>query len=163
MSHNNSMNKISCFADLSEADLCEKAESLAPHIEGGDMVLLSGSLGVGKTVFSRALIRALTGHPDLTVPSPTFALMQDYQSSSGAPILHLDLYRLKQQDDVFDLGVEDDLGTAIILVEWPGLLPSDWTADALHVHLETDGETHRRLTFSGGRRWQKRLEAAGLK
>ena len=90
-------------------------------MEKADIILLNGTLGMGKTVFARALIRALTHAPELEVPSPTFTLVQTYDSQNG-PIHHYDLYRLEDPEEIFDLGWEDSLADAITIVEWPDRL-----------------------------------------
>src|SRR5690606_6561546 len=82
----------------------------------GDIVSLEGDLGAGKTALARAIIRALAGDPALEVPSPTFAIIQPYETKSG-PILHADLYRLTDASEVDELGLLDD-PEAIVLVEW---------------------------------------------
>lgn len=105
----------------SEAQTIEAAQQLAPTLKTADIILLNGTLGMGKTVFARALIRALTHAPELEVPSPTFTLVQTYDSQNG-PIHHYDLYRLEDPEEIFDLGWEDSLADAITIVEWPDRL-----------------------------------------
>ncbi|MCE7886727.1 MAG: tRNA (adenosine(37)-N6)-threonylcarbamoyltransferase complex ATPase subunit type 1 TsaE [Alphaproteobacteria bacterium PRO2] len=110
----------------SEEETARIAAGLAPLLRPGDGVLLRGPLGGGKSVFARALIRALTGEPGLEVPSPTFTLVQPYDTPKG-PLSHFDLYRLKSSGEIFELGWDDAL-LGIMLVEWPeridsGLLP----------------------------------------
>ncbi len=92
--------------------------SLAAQLIAPGTVLLGGDLGAGKTSLARAMIRTLTGEPDVEVPSPTFTLLQTYESNRG-PIYHYDLYRLKAPDEVFELDWEAALAEAIVLVEWP--------------------------------------------
>ncbi|GJE57269.1 MULTISPECIES: tRNA (adenosine(37)-N6)-threonylcarbamoyltransferase complex ATPase subunit type 1 TsaE [Methylobacterium] len=97
---------------------------LAGMLVPGDLVALSGGLGGGKTVLARAMVRELTGDPDLEVPSPTFTLMQPYDGKSrdgqpGPAIVHADLYRLRGPDELIELGFDEITGTAITLVEWP--------------------------------------------
>jgi tRNA threonylcarbamoyladenosine biosynthesis protein TsaE len=107
---------------FTEDDLCHFATQLAEHIVAGDIIFLSGTLGAGKSVFARALIRALMQNPDLNVPSPTFTLLQIYDVQSSSPsceLWHYDLYRLEEADDVFELGWEDATNGPILLVEWP--------------------------------------------
>jgi len=90
----------------------ELAATLAP----GDLVILEGDLGAGKTALARAVIRTLAGDPTLDVPSPTFALVQPYETARG-PVLHADLYRLGDPREVDELGLLDN-PDAIVLVEW---------------------------------------------
>lgn len=94
---------------------------LARSLRPGDVVLLEGDLGVGKTALARAIIRQLAGEPQLEVPSPTFAIVQPYQSPVG-PVLHADLYRLSAPEEIEELGLLDD-PQAILLVEWSERAP----------------------------------------
>jgi len=94
---------------------------LAATLAPGDLVLLSGGLGAGKTALARAIIRALVGDPRLDVPSPSFALVQPYEFA-GKPLLHADLYRLRSAREIDELGLFDD-PAAIVLVEWPERAP----------------------------------------
>lgn len=105
--------------DAATARLGEKlAASLAP----GDLVLLEGGLGAGKTALARAIIRTLLNDPALEVPSPSFSLVQPYEGQ-GVSILHADLYRLADESEIAELGLFDTL-EAIVLVEWPERAPS---------------------------------------
>ena len=94
------------------------ATDLAASISHGDIILLHGTLGMGKTVFARALIRTLTGQTELDVPSPTFTLVQTYETPA-CPLYHYDLYRIEDPDEIFELGWEDALSEGITIVEWP--------------------------------------------
>ncbi len=102
----------------SEAETAGIAAKIAPLLLPGDVVLLRGPLGGGKTVFARSLIRALMGDENLEVPSPTFTLVQTYDTPK-APLWHFDLYRLKSPDEIYELGWEDALSGGIVIVEWP--------------------------------------------
>lgn len=102
----------------SENETAQLAADLAPSLQKGDVVLLHGTLGTGKTVFARSLIRTLTDSADLEVPSPTFTLVQTY-NADPAPIYHFDLYRLESPDEIFELGWEEALAEGIVIVEWP--------------------------------------------
>lgn len=120
------------FEASSEHDTIAIAQSLAALLRPGDTVLLAGVLGAGKTVFARAVLRALLGDPALVVPSPSFALMQPYEGS-GHLCLHIDLYRLADPRDVDELGLADE-ADAIRLIEWPDRVPSlretaDWLVE----------------------------------
>lgn len=109
------------------------AARLAEHLRPGDVVALRGTLGAGKSVFARALIRTLCNDLQLEVPSPTFTLAQTYEADLGT-VWHFDLYRLLDADDVFEVGWEEARAGGIVLVEWPerieALLPaSRWEVD----------------------------------
>lgn len=89
---------------------------LATSLKPGDVVSLEGDLGAGKTAMARAILRALADDPALEVPSPTFAIIQPYDTPVG-PVLHADLYRLADASEADELGLLDD-PEAIVLVEW---------------------------------------------
>lgn len=95
---------------------------IAAALRPGDLVLLSGGLGAGKTTLARSVIRALLGEETLDVPSPSFALVQPYAGPLG-PVLHADLYRLSDERETEELGLFDS-PDAIVLVEWPERAPS---------------------------------------
>jgi tRNA threonylcarbamoyladenosine biosynthesis protein TsaE len=97
-------------------DTARFGAELAAALRPGDIVSLEGDLGAGKTALARAIIRALAGDPALEVPSPTFAIIQPYETEQG-PVLHADLYRLADAAEVDELGLLDE-AEAIVLVEW---------------------------------------------
>lgn len=99
------------------------AEALAKLWSPGDLVTLSGDLGAGKTSFARALLRALMNDATLEVPSPTFTLIQTYEAER-LPIVHADLYRLKEPDELEELGFDELTAKALTLVEWASQAPS---------------------------------------
>lgn len=132
------------------------AARLAPLLRSGDTLLLSGQIGAGKSFFARALIRARTGNPDEEVPSPTFTLVQSYEAP-GAEIWHCDLYRLSDPFELVELGLEEAMGRAICLIEWPDRMGDMAPADALSLAFEARPEGHL-LTVSGAAAWRERLE-----
>ena len=91
-------------------------QELAALLEPGDIVSLEGELGAGKSALARATIRARAGDPELEVPSPTFALVQPYDTPRG-PVLHADLYRLGDAAEADELGLLDN-ADGVVLVEW---------------------------------------------
>lgn len=119
-----------------EEETAKIAADLAPSLKSGDIVLLHGTLGMGKTVFARALIRALTGNAEEDVPSPTFTLVQTYDAPAG-PIYHYDLYRIEDPDEIPELGWEDALADGIIIVEWPERLGPYKPAQTLDISLSS--------------------------
>lgn len=94
------------------------AKDFSKGVQAGDVVLLNGTLGAGKTVFARALVRALCGDEALEVASPTFTLVQVYDCAFGE-VHHYDLYRLDDPEEILQIGWEDSLAEAITIVEWP--------------------------------------------
>lgn len=134
------------FRAKSERELIEVARNVAKTVQDGAVILLHGTLGAGKTVFARALIRSLTKISDLEVPSPTFTLVQTYDSSQG-PIWHYDLYRLENSEDVLELGWEDSLAEGITIVEWPERLGPLKPLSALDIYISTvqDEPEHRKI------------------
>lgn len=120
----------------------------------GDVVLLEGDLGAGKSELARAVIRARAGAA-IEVPSPTFTLLQVYDLP-GLGIGHADLYRLGEPGEVLELGLEDCWADGALLVEWPGRAPGFWPVERLRVRLEAaaGGDTGvRRAHLSGSERW----------
>lgn len=108
------MTPIFLPGDAATADLGRR---LAAVLHPGDLVLLEGDLGAGKTALARATIRALVGDATLEVPSPSFALVQPYEAG-GLSILHADLYRLVSEREIDELGLFERTDS-IVLVEWP--------------------------------------------
>jgi len=106
---------------------------LAATLRPGDLVVLEGDLGAGKTALARSIIRSLAGEPTLDVPSPTFALVQPYDTPDG-PVLHADLYRLGDPREVDELGLLDN-PDAIVLVEWAARSPEIVAAASVTVAL----------------------------
>ena len=99
------------------------AVAFSAHLKGGDSLLLSGPVGAGKTHFARSIIQAMMARDGEVedVPSPTFTLVQVYETSVGE-VWHTDLYRLTHVDELTELGLDDAFDTAITLVEWPDRL-----------------------------------------
>ena len=134
------------------------AASLAPRLRAGDVVALGGDLGAGKTTLARALIRALAEDPEEEVPSPTFTLVQSYDTPAG-PLWHFDLYRLSGPDEVLELGWDEALATAILLVEWPDRLGRLAPPGRLELTLTATGPDSREALLAGDPSWSARLES----
>lgn len=120
--------------DWPDADAtAHSAIALGAQLRPGDTVLLSGPVGAGKTHFARALIQSLLEtHED--VPSPTFTLIQTYDTRHGA-LWHADLYRISTDTEIDELGLVDAFEDAICLVEWPDRLGPLAPADALLIDI----------------------------
>jgi len=132
----------------------ELAKKIAPVLDTGDLIALEGDLGTGKTEFARALIHVLGFEGE--VPSPTFTLLQTYDVG-GRFLSHFDLYRLKAEKELEELGWEDALASGITLVEWPeragGRLPKERLT--LRFSLSKDGT--RSCLVEKTERWAQRL------
>lgn len=111
---------------------------LAATLQPGDLVLLEGGLGAGKTSLARAIIRTLLNDQKLDVPSPSFALVQPYEGN-GHTILHADLYRLADAREIAELGLLDD-AQSIVLVEWPERAPGLGDRATLTIALSIPGD-----------------------
>lgn len=132
----------------SEGETLAFAAGFARQLGPRDIVLLEGDLGAGKTAFARSVIRALCNDPDLTVPSPTFTLVQTYDSPN-MEIWHFDLYRLGDPEEIFEIGWEEALSGPLVLVEWPDRLGQYRPDNAISLTLETGekGPESRKLTL----------------
>lgn len=118
------------------------AARLAATLTAGDVILLEGDVGAGKTHFARALIQSLLAVPE-DVPSPTFTLVQTYGTDRGE-VWHADLYRLTSTLEVEELGLLDAFESDICLIEWPDRLGPSVPAAALTLHLSAGTEEEAR-------------------
>lgn len=142
----------------SESQTVKLASALAAQCRNGDCVLLKGELGSGKTAFARGFIRALCGEGE-EVTSPTFTLMQNYQTRGGAPVWHFDLYRIKHPEELGQLGMEDAFSDGITLIEWPEIAAGRVPKQALTIEIKHAGDTARAFTFNGDpSTWASRVE-----
>ncbi|MEM8801720.1 MAG: tRNA (adenosine(37)-N6)-threonylcarbamoyltransferase complex ATPase subunit type 1 TsaE [Pseudomonadota bacterium] len=139
-----------------DEDTTALGKAMAPLLTAGDVLLLSGPIGAGKTHLARAIIQTRLPVPE-DVPSPTYTLVQTYRTAE-CEIWHADLYRLADSSEVEELGLIDAFDTAIVLIEWPDRLAVPPT-DALHVTL-TPQDGGRRIDFaSANPRWERLRDA----
>lgn len=125
---------------------------LAAAAQAGDVITLSGPLGVGKTALARGLLGAL-GHRG-EVPSPTFAIVQPYEDLDP-PVWHVDLYRIEKPSELEQLGL-DAAADAVLLVEWPERAGAAAWPDALRLSLDFGEAGARRLTAVVPPAWEAR-------
>ncbi|HLY58725.1 MAG TPA: tRNA (adenosine(37)-N6)-threonylcarbamoyltransferase complex ATPase subunit type 1 TsaE [Stellaceae bacterium] len=125
------------------------AGRLAGAVQPGDVVALSGPLGIGKSVFARAFVRALAG-ADEEVPSPTFTLVQGYDTPAGT-VWHFDLYRLTVPEEALEIGFEEALGDLAVLIEWPERLGPLLPVRRLDVMLAEGATPESRVARIAGR------------
>ena len=129
--------------------------SLAPHVRSGDVIALRGGLGAGKTSFARGLLAALGLKEE--APSPTFAIIQPYAPpETRIPVAHVDLYRVEDQSELDELGLDDLRLDSLLLIEWPERLGEALWADALVLAFEPLPDGSRNLTASIPRAWERR-------
>jgi tRNA threonylcarbamoyladenosine biosynthesis protein TsaE len=117
---------------------------LAGRLKPRDVVALEGGLGAGKTTLARAILRAASGDPALIVPSPTFTLVEVYETRHGT-FWHFDLYRLEEPEQVFELGWEEARADGVILVEWAERLGPLLPRERLIVSLSVEGGGRRAI------------------
>ncbi|GHB02553.1 tRNA (adenosine(37)-N6)-threonylcarbamoyltransferase complex ATPase subunit type 1 TsaE [Algimonas arctica] len=143
------MSKVRAIKLKTEIDTLALGARLASVLQAGDIVLLSGGLGAGKTTLARGLIQSRLGEID--VPSPTYTLVQAYDWGD-VELWHCDLYRLDRPDDAYELGLMDAMGEEIVLIEWADKLGALCPGNALRIDLSFDGDS-RIATLSG---WEER-------
>ena len=125
--------------------------AIARVLHDGDVVALSGPLGVGKTALARAILAGL-GHSG-EVPSPTFAIVQPYEEVEPK-VWHVDLYRIEDRSELEELGLDSIAG--VLLVEWPDRAGEGTWADALGLSLDFAPDGARRLTAKVPPSWEGR-------
>jgi tRNA threonylcarbamoyladenosine biosynthesis protein TsaE len=126
--------------------------ALSTVARAGDVIALSGPLGVGKTALARGFLAAL-GH-DGEVPSPSFAIVQPYDDVDP-PVWHVDLYRIEDPSEIEELGL-DSAAEAVLLVEWPERAGDNAWPDALRLDLDLAEKGYRRLTAKVPPAWENR-------
>jgi len=128
-----------------ESETAEAGEALGRTLRPGDVVLLYGDLGAGKTAFVRGMARGIGANPE-EVTSPTFTIVQEY-AGPAATLYHVDLYRL-EGPEIDDLGLEDLVaGDGIVAIEWA----ERWTGrpdDVTEVRIDDRGEDRRRIQIN---------------
>ena len=148
----------SASIDLASAeDTGRAAAALGAMLVPGDILLLEGPVGAGKTHFARQLILPLLAQPE-DIPSPTFTLVQSYDTTSG-PLWHADLYRIGSVHEIEELGLTEAFEDAICLVEWPDRLGPLTPRAALCLSFSngpTDESRHLEARWSD-RRWDARM------
>ena len=144
---------------INEKEMAELAKQIGQIIQFDDTLLLSGAIGAGKSYFCRKLIQSRQLYPE-EVPSPTFTLVQTYETNSGE-IWHVDLYRLTSAEALIELGLSEAFEEKICLIEWPDLALEIVPENALNLEILISSEQQRKVKFSWtcSNTWSKRIEA----
>lgn len=125
----------------------EAAGQMLQTIGDRKVIALHGEMGAGKTTFVHAVCDVL-GIKD-AVSSPTFSIINEYRTTSGAAVYHLDLYRLKDEEEAISAGVEDCLYSGkLCLVEWPEITPALFPDDTVHCYISITGNNQRSLRIN---------------
>jgi tRNA threonylcarbamoyladenosine biosynthesis protein TsaE len=136
-------NPKTIHTSASERETFELAKSLAESFQGHEVVLLTGELGAGKTIFAKGIAAGLGLEDTHQVCSPSFTLVNIYQAKY--PVFHIDLYRLGKNAEILDLGWEDYLDRGIIIVEWAEKLKMD--VEAIRIDIEVLNDETRKITI----------------
>lgn len=132
---------------------------LAALVKAGDILCLEGDLGAGKTTLARQIIADLCGIDD--APSPTYTIIQVYETEAGIPLWHVDLYRIEAHGELEELGLDDAFDEAITLIEWPQRLGDSLPADRLEISIAMSGagvDTVREARITGFGSWESRID-----
>ncbi len=128
---------------------------LAAHVKAGDVIALTGTLGAGKTSLARGLLAALGLIGE--APSPSFAIVQPYAPPEvRLPVLHVDLYRIDDPDEIVELALDDARNDSVLIVEWPERAGPDYWPDALRLDLTIEPDGTRGLTAGVPEGWTRR-------
>ncbi len=126
--------------------LKEVAEKWVENHRDPCVTLVNGQMGAGKTTFIKELCQALGVTENIT--SPTFSLVNQYKGENGVNVYHFDLYRVKEEEELFDLGFEEYLdGSAYVFIEWPEIGESFYSGIEKHINLEVNEEV-RTITWT---------------
>ena len=129
---------------LSEQETVDFGRTFAQFLRGGELVVLRGELGVGKTVFARGVAIGLEIDSE-EVSSPSYALIHEYRGGR-LDVFHVDLYRLEEPEETETLGIEDLLASGgVVLAEWGERLPAFFRRDAVMISFHDIGEGSRRI------------------
>jgi len=141
------------YTSHSPEETASIAQEISAFLKPGDVLLLKGDLGAGKSTFARGLIQTLCGE-QTEVPSPTFTLVQTYETQKFV-LWHFDLYRLEHKQEIYELGIEEAYASGVSLIEWPERLGTTLPKESLEIELSYgDHDNERVLRLTG---WADRL------
>lgn len=153
------VNDVKTLYAKNEMETKEIAASLADQLAAGDVLLLEGNLGAGKTTFTKGIAEGLG--IQRIIKSPTYTLIREYDEGR-LPLYHMDVYRLEETGGT-DLGLEEYFeGEGVSVIEWATFIPEDVPEEHLEIQLKSVGEelSERKITFiPKGKRFEKLIEA----
>ena len=127
-------------------ELPSVAEEFINEMGGKRIFALHGEMGAGKTTFIKAVCEAL-GVTDV-INSPTFAIVNEYKAKNGIPIFHFDFYRIRNIEEVFDLGYEEYFNSnAICFIEWPELIENLLPDECANIYITVENDGTRIIRF----------------
>lgn len=138
---------------LSQDQMEKLGHVLGTDAMAGDVVLLTGNLGAGKTCFARGFIRSCVEDGALRVTSPSYLLDNTYETQHGALVHHIDLFRLSGAGDLHILNIPQIFTTSVCLIEWPDRLGSCMPQNRLEVEITASGETVREVHLKAFGQW----------
>jgi tRNA threonylcarbamoyladenosine biosynthesis protein TsaE len=139
----------------SAAETRRLGEHLARLLQPGDVVLLQGELGAGKTCLAQGIGRGLKVQE--AVKSSSFVLVNEY--NGRLHVYHADLFRLDDPREIFDLALEETAANGLLLIEWPDRAPQEMPSEHLLTRLEIVDDKTRRMTFEGyGERYERLVD-----
>lgn len=128
--------------------MAELGADLAKQAKRGDIFLLEGSLGAGKTVLAAGFVKELCG--DVEVLSPTFTILNLYEGNTGEQLYHYDLYRIENENEMQELGLEEAIGEGIVLIEWPSRLGKFKIKKAKTIKIKVISASEREVIITNG-------------
>lgn len=133
------------FISKNEQETMQIAAQIAKKSTAGTVFALYGTLGAGKSAFCRGFIQSLCPNVE-DVPSPTFTILQTYEAKDF-DIYHFDMYRLKQEDEAFEIGIEDAFIEGVSLIEWPEKIGSLLPKNAIKITILIQEDQSRLITI----------------
>jgi tRNA threonylcarbamoyladenosine biosynthesis protein TsaE len=127
-------------------ELDDVVEDLWVAADGSNVWVFYGEMGAGKTTLIKRICKGLGVHSPMT--SPTFSIVNEYNDSAGRVFYHFDFYRLKNEEEAYDIGVEEYLDSGnLCFVEWPERIPTILPPSRFEIHIEIESATQRRIRY----------------
>ncbi|MBS3907585.1 MAG: tRNA (adenosine(37)-N6)-threonylcarbamoyltransferase complex ATPase subunit type 1 TsaE [Syntrophaceae bacterium] len=156
------MSKEVVFNSKSPSETIRIGKTIGSSLQAGDVVALMGELGAGKTQFIKGLAQGVGVGKSVYVSSPSFTLINEY--NGGIPFYHIDLYRLEEEKEAEELGLEEYFhGEGITAIEWADRIPSLLPGEILRVNIHYTGKQTRSIELvAKGKRYEELLKEFGM-